>query len=536
MLFRRCAAYTFAFLAITTFIQAKDVLDEYQKRGKDLGRSLKPIELSDKDLESLMPKDLRGQEFDGEIARKQLNTTPYQPMESHLKKIDPAIQATIENGENALKELQEPLMQEEKIVETTEKCLVETTFVPMTLNHTLEVNIKHQPQVMQKTKICRGHYTKEKSDQPKKDKSNKKKQLSNDPTVKSFDVRVEKTGMLHRDLVIAHWWHIDNASNCNLFLEEDKQMTPEKWEEIDIWTMDRPEILNSLDCTLLSTIDGSQETRIIEGRSVTRPFWTKKHELQCRLQRNKQCQFLTNKNCRLVGENCLEKEGEQCKVLEKIFKCRQYQKQPLFNVKDIYGTDPQLWDTIFEPSQTFPDVYTKLSVFDEIKRELQMSQAGDIRSVQLFKGMEQQCSKSIAKDVMYDCCIDMDGLATKMKLSKCTSDEIALADYSRKGLTHYVGVKKEKFLGLWVSRKEHVFCVFPTKLSRVFQEESRKQLNIEWGTADSPDCRGLTQEELKRLDFSKLDLMEAFEIPKEINSEEKIRNIEEHLKLRLQNT
>jgi hypothetical protein len=67
-----------------------------------------------------------------------------------------------------------------------------------------------------------------------------------------------------------------------------------------------------------------------------------------------------------------------------------------------------------------------------------------------------------------------------------------------------------------------------------FQEEARKQLDIGWGSAEHPDCRGLAQEEIKRLDFSKLDLAEAFEPPGEVESAKKIKKIEERLKERIQ--
>jgi hypothetical protein len=63
--------------------------------------------------------------------------------------------------------------------------------------------------------------------------------------------------------------------------------------------------------------------------------------------------------------------------------------------------------------------------------------------------------------------------------------------------------------------KEH-FCCFGNTLERVIQEEGRKQLGIDFGTGGSPNCRGLTIEEItgydkhgnkvgNGLDFSKMD-------------------------------
>jgi hypothetical protein len=40
------------------------------------------------------------------------------------------------------------------------------------------------------------------------------------------------------------------------------------------------------------------------------------------------------------------------------------------------------------------------------------------------------------------------------------------------------------------------------------QEQGKPQLGLDFGTAESPNCRGFTAEELQKLEFSKLDLSE----------------------------
>ena len=424
----------------------------------------------------------------------------------------------------------------EEYLETTEKCLVETVLSPLDLHHTLSVQVMHTPRMCKKIRVCKGHYREEKSNYPQADKRNQKRAFNADPTIKSFDVSIDKAGIGHRDLIISQWVHIDNAHTCNSFEEREQEETPESWEEIDTWQMENQKLLDSLDCTVVNITTGQPETRLINGREVTRPFWSKTHHLQCLKKHQNGCNSIKENNCILTSNECIKKVDEQCLVWEKTFKCRK-RKAPTYvpELKDIYGADQAIWETTYQPNQDFSDMATKLAVFDEMKKELQNSNSSDVRSVRLFKGSDQQCSKSIAEDLMYDCCFDMGGFATQIKLSKCSADEIALAESRRKGLTHYIGVKKEKFLGLWVSRKEHVFCVFPSKLSRVFQEEARKQLNLTWGDADNPDCRGLSQDEIKKLDFSRINLLEAFETPRKIDSTEKIKNIETRLKQRIEN-
>jgi len=375
-----------------------------------------------------------------------------------------------------------------------------------------------------------GHTETRKSRDPKKDKEKRKSKLASDPTIKSFRVSIVDNGWGHRDEIEIFWIHKDDVPSCSSSCEEENVVKSEKWQEVDTWTVDQ--LSNSLDCFLVNTTYGSPETRLINGKEISRSFWEKKQHFQCIKQKNN-CDFIKSKNCTFLSESCLKKSDDQCLVWEKLFKCR---TRTLKNYSEtgIYGSDINLWDIDYQENQLFPDVATKLSILNELKKDLQKQDAMDGRTVHLFSGEKQQCSKSITQDIMYDCCSGMDGLSVDLKLSKCTADEIALAESRKKGLTHYIGVRKEKFLDLWVSRKDHVFCVFPSKLSRVFQEEARKQLNLSWGDPEKPNCRGLTQEEIKKLDFSKINLIEAFEPPKGIDNQEKIKKIEDRLKQRLE--
>lgn len=83
----------------------------------------------------------------------------------------------------------------------------------------------------------------------------------------------------------------------------------------------------------------------------------------------------------------------------------------------------------------------------------------------------------------------------------------------------------------------YVFCCFDSKISRVYQEEGRKQLGLSWGTAQNPMCRGLTQKEIGKVDFSKIDLQELSEcFPRKIpkNFETKVSSLQEKIKKRIE--
>ena len=101
----------------------------------------------------------------------------------------------------------------------------------------------------------------------------------------------------------------------------------------------------------------------------------------------------------------------------------------------------------------------------------------------------------------------MDGIAVASKLCKCTSEEKDLARKREEGKCHYIGTYKKNF-GI---EKIQSYCCFPTKLARVIHEDGRVQLKIEWGSPEKPDCSGFTIQQLKSIDFSKVDLSEVVE-------------------------
>jgi hypothetical protein len=55
------------------------------------------------------------------------------------------------------------------------------------------------------------------------------------------------------------------------------------------------------------------------------------------------------------------------------------------------------------------------------------------------------------------------------------------------------------------------FCCFGNKLSRILQEQGRRQLGLGWGSPAAPDCNGLTPEQLSRIDFSRIDFSEFYD-------------------------
>jgi conjugal transfer mating pair stabilization protein TraN len=123
----------------------------------------------------------------------------------------------------------------------------------------------------------------------------------------------------------------------------------------------------------------------------------------------------------------------------------------------------------------------------------------------IFEGQNMYCSKKAAS---YLNCCQLKGKGWGRELgAKCTKDEQILNDKRSDNLCVYIGKKRKFQLGLHIFTKHH-YCCFSNLIEKIVQEQGRKQLGMNFGSASKPDCRGLTLEELQRVDFSKMDFSE----------------------------
>lgn len=505
------------------------------------------------DPNDLLPASDRGKKFDPQQAREKVLQGGYSAMKNNFPMPKEYQQETNDIDEEFLarsnsitdKAAQNILeIVEQNQEESLETCFEADAPFKLTVEETLKVDVTYTPPNYRVQRSCTNHEKRTKhslESLAKEDEKNQKKQLQNDPTIKSYSVKIEGGGLLSKYEVVSKWTHHNDSPLCNTFRESRLLIDPEKWEESDTWlsTEQHPDISNP-NCSL-SSIEPleSNVTKTINGKDVFRPCWGKRFHYIIRHPSKQGCDFLRYKNCLQSSKRCAQTSEYGCSLWELTFQCatKLAKRAQSLQKEDLYGHQDDLWDTSYEPNTSLPEVVTKLKVFEELKLGLEASGTLDTRSVQLFGGKKTKCSKSVAENLLYDCCFSLKGLSNQLKLSKCDADEIALADMRDRGHCTFIGSYDTAFLDLWKSRKEHVYCCFPSKLSRVFQEQSRKQLRISWGTPEKPDCRGLSQQEISRLNFSTMDLSEAYEAIPHIPTDfsEKIKEMEEKLKNRLSN-
>ncbi|MDE0711407.1 MAG: conjugal transfer protein TraN [Rhodospirillales bacterium] len=146
-----------------------------------------------------------------------------------------------------------------------------------------------------------------------------------------------------------------------------------------------------------------------------------------------------------------------------------------------------------EAGDGFVEAATKLNMVMELGGD-----EFDRGSLRFFTGQRRACT--IRWGGLANCCRNS-GLL--VGLGNCSPGEVELARERNQGHTHYLGQYcARRVLGVCI-RRDRAWCVFGSKLGRIFQQQGRRQLGIGWGS-----CRGLTVAEIQSVDFDALDLSE----------------------------
>ena len=249
-----------------------------------------------------------------------------------------------------------------------------------------------------------------------------------------------------------------------------------------------------------------------EKFTVNRPCWKEQITYACSSEPINGCKHLTDQGCTLSNSRCNEQvaiqgsgNGNICLQWLRNYQCYSEKKELRSSLKNApifcLGGDCHT-ATIMQNDDIHLVGY--LAMLNEIRKDMQAD------PIRVFKGEFNSCDKCAASFI--NCCSSMKGWGKDLSLSRCTGQEKALALKKSKGLCHYVGTycsNKDPIFGKCLTKKS-TYCCFNSKLSRIFQEQGRKQLGISFGSNQTPDCRGFTTEELQRIDFSKFDLEELF--------------------------
>lgn len=258
-------------------------------------------------------------------------------------------------------------------------------------------------------------------------------------------------------------------------------------------------------------------TRTIQGYKVHRDCWEWGYTKSCKVPSKNNCGEYNH--CYALGNReCLLKDNYGvCINWEKEFSCKRSTSTHIetqrvsYDTQDVEGDkvmvckgvpciDGNCIDKSYEMDKEMMNSVSQLYALSKVKT--------DGQNLKIFEGSGRHCSKKVSGYT--NCCrVEKPGVGWGKHIgSHCTSDEKYLMQLRQKNLCVYAGkqIKKNK-LGIKSITKHH-FCCFNNILEKTIQVQARAQLGLNFGGGDNPNCRGLTLQELERVDFTKINFSE----------------------------
>ncbi len=305
--------------------------------------------------------------------------------------------------------------------------------------------------------------------------------------------------------------HVSTAMvNISLF-----HRTYEKGEEIDEWRSTHcgplEEMVEQGLCHYGKRVlvEGAG-TRMIQGYAITKDDWQYKQYYDCQVIKD-ECAALRAQGCHPLSSGCKEMREGVCWIYEQRYQCpkgdlglAQVQSPP----DSIFCLTGDCQPTHYKANGEFLEAMSRLALLKEVQDDLR---ANHHDALSIFKGEDKRCTRNCLN--FKDCCRRLKGWGVSLGLAHCDENEQALAQRRALHQCHQVGTycaHRDPILRKCTSKKTS-FCCFGNRFARLLQEQGRAQLGLGWGAAEGPDCRGLTVEELSRLDLSRMNFSELFE-------------------------
>lgn len=222
----------------------------------------------------------------------------------------------------------------------------------------------------------------------------------------------------------------------------------------------------------------------------------------------------SNPNCTVGERECLDSVGEYCTRFRLKYQCQHTTRTDGIVCGDkFFCSDGSCADLEGNVNTDFGHAVSQLATLAQAGKDVALNPD----SLKAFSGKAMFCRKTGFG--FSNCCKDS-GWGHKAGLAQCNSEENALGKAKEKNLVIYTGTYcDKKVLGKCI-RKKSSYCVFDNKLARIIQYQGRSgQLGVGFGGAQSPNCRGLSVDELQRIDFNAMDYSDFYD---ELNSNTKL--------------
>lgn len=307
------------------------------------------------------------------------------------------------------------------------------------------------------------------------------------------------------------WKHSNMRYSFTVTLQIE--IPAKKWVPDVVWNESCP--FSKSEGTLKKTeciSPGSTKTVVVDGITypVTQACWQYRDTYMTQAADNGSCKTYTdNTACTLASRSCAftAEDGSGCLHEYATYSCETRTAGKVM----ICGGDTFCLDGECDRAQQgsnndFAPVVSALAALAAAGKDAAAINSVNVRA---FTGSAKFCKKFAAG--FSNCCKDS-GWGQDVGLASCSSDEKALGKAKEKKLTVSVGeFCSKKALGVCLEKKRS-YCQFDSKLAQIVQQQGRNgQLHIGFGSASSPDCRGITQTELQQIKFDALDFTNFYE-------------------------
>lgn len=245
-----------------------------------------------------------------------------------------------------------------------------------------------------------------------------------------------------------------------------------------------------------------------DGQTVTlnSNCWEKTETYFVSEASDNECKRYDNdRNCTVGERQCLSSENGLCTRFRLKYQCQHTTKTEGVVCGDkFFCSDGSCADLKGSVNADFGHAVSQLASLAQAGKDIGL----DAQNLRAFSGRPMACRKSGFG--FSDCCKDS-GWGHKAGIAHCSSEENVLGKAKEKNTVIYVGTYcDKKVLGKCIRRKSS-YCVFDSKLARIIQYQGRSgQLGVGFGSAQNPDCRGVTVDELQRLDFNAMDYSDFY--------------------------
>ena len=285
---------------------------------------------------------------------------------------------------------------------------------------------------------------------------------------------------------------------------------------------------NAIELKAQCTQPGETRTFEREGKTfqIHQDCWEYSYHYLINESSDNECKkYEDNPNCTAAERECLLQENGSCIRHRVKYQCQKTVKTDGYVCGDkFFCSDGSCSDIENNVNSDFGHAVSQLATLAQAGKDIGL----DANNLKAFSGRPMYCRKSGFG--FSDCCKDS-GWGNKLGLAKCSSEENALGQAKEKKLVVYVGTFCSKKILKKCIRRKSSYCVFDNKLARIIQYQGRSgQLGIGFGGASSPDCRGMSVDELQKIDFNRMDYSDFYDELNERTNMPDRNQIMEHMK------